>query len=469
MPEIKSFQPVDLADLFICQNGPFATVGGLAYHYDEDTGAWSPLSQSEMLKQIYKLNRAGYFKKETDSKGVTKVTPLTLPPKLQNDIATCVMRDEHPADEAFKANTGRGIAFRNRFITIGPGGIEDAPNAPENYATTSLPFDYDPNARAPKFEKMLDEMFAKDEAPDRAHKKQALAQFYGACLFGLAPKFERCFILSGGGSNGKSTFMEIMQDALFQKTSKSVGPDKWDHEYYIASLHGARLNTVSEIPASDVFVSEKFKQVITGDEQTGRHPGERPFNFRPIAGHVFSANELPSTGDVTEGFWRRFVVITFTQKFDGKGGGREAIKRPIVDKEAPGIVNWAIEGILDLQRRGGYSEPESHTAQMKEWKKNADVALHFKDCCCEDSKGPESWTSVADLYGAYKEWAGAAGHRQMSSMTFGRRLTQLGVGKTKKAENTYYALRLKESKYWIDFKGGGQVELMVVQEEKKNG
>lgn len=470
MTKIASFDSVYLADLFIVTNGPFATVGGLAYHYDKDTGAWQPLSQTELLKHIYKMNRAGYVKEEVNNKGVRTTTPLNLGPKQQNDIATNVMRDEHPADAAFRASPARGIAFRNRFVTIDDKkGLVDAPNAPENYATTSLPFDYDPEAKAPRFQKMLNELFAKDSAEDREAKKKALAQFYGACLFGLGPKFERCFILSGSGANGKSTFMEIMQDTLFQKTSKSVAPDKWDHEYYIASLHGARLNTVSEIPSSEVFVSEKFKQVITGDEQTGRHPGEKPFSFRPMAGHVFSANEMPQTGDVTEGFWRRFVVIPFTQKFDGKGGGRDAVKNPIIENEAPGIVNWAIEGVLDLRRRGGYTEPESHTAAMKEWKKNADVALHFKDSCCEDAKGPDNWTSVADLYASYRLWAHDSGHRQMSAMTFGRRLTQLGIGKAKRAENTFYALRLKESKYWVDYRGGGQVELKVVQEEKKNG
>lgn len=465
---LGSFHPLEIAEAFVSARGPFAHVNGLAYRYEDSTGAWRPVAQLDLLKDIQKMNYDRYYMEEVkeDKQGggkTTKTKYLMMAPRAQNDVATCITRMRFTDDKQFEHNPGRGIAFPNGYVTVDKDGAKIVGNKPDNYATASLPFRYDPDAKAPHFEEMLNQLFLDDE--DREAKKQALAQFYGACLFGRATKFERCFILLGGGSNGKSTFMEVMQDTLFQRTSKSVSPERWDHEYYIASLAGTRLNTVSEIPSSDVFGSEKFKLVITGDEQTGRHPTEKPFSFRPVAGHVFSANEMPSTGDVNPGFWRRFLVVPFNRNFTG--GKRENIKAPIIDAEAPGVLNWAIKGLVSALNDGGYVIPASHTAAMAEWKRTADAVVDFIESCCERTDAPVS--SVADVYEEYQHWAVKTGHRVMAAVTFGKRLTSAGVGKQKKATNTYYAVRVRERRYWADFKGGGETELKVVEKEKSSG
>lgn len=454
---------MEIAEEFVRVNGPFAYVNGLAYRYDDRTGAWQPVAQLDLLRDIQEMNHGRYYTEERKAGSPdVKTSYLMMGPRAQNDVATCITRMKFPDDTQFATNPGRGIAFPNGYITVDKNGPAITQNKPENYATASLPFHYDPDAKAPHFEEMLNQLFKDD--PDREAKKLALAQFYGACLFGRATKFERCFILLGGGSNGKSTFMEVMQDTLFQRTARSVSPERWDHEYYIASLHGARLNTVSEIPSSDVFGSEKFKLVITGDEQTGRNPTEKPFSFRPVAGHVFSANEMPSTGDVNPGFWRRFLVVPFNRNFTG--GKRENIKDPIVNNEAPGVLNWAIKGLVDALNRGGYVIPDSHTMAMAEWKRTADAVVDFIESCCDKSESEP--TSVAELYEEYKVWALATGHRIMAAVTFGKRLTSAGVSKHKKASNTHYGIRVKERRYWADFRGGGETELKVVKEEKAN-
>ncbi len=460
--ELGSFHPQVIAEACVQKHGPFAHVQGVTYHYNQRTGAWSAVSHTELLKDIQAMNKDRYYIEET-KKGDTVTRYLLMAPRLQNDVATCILRMRFPDDLDFAANPGRGIAFPNGYVTVDKDGPKVVGNKPDNYGTAALPFQYDPAATAPHFEEMLNQLFLGDD--DREAKKLALAQFYGACLFGRATKFERCFILLGGGSNGKSTFMEVMQDTLFQRTSRSVSPERWDHEYYIASLHGARLNTVSEIPSSDVFGSEKFKLVITGDEQTGRNPTEKPFSFRPIAGHVFSANEMPSTGDVNPGFWRRFLVVPFNRNF--VGGKRENIKEPIINSEAPGVLNWAIKGLVSALNSGGYAIPTSHTMAMAEWKRTADAVVDFVESCCEKSDAAP--TSVAEIYEEYKHWATNTGHRTMAAVTFGKRLTSAGVSRIKRASNTHYGLRVKERRYWADFRGGGETELKVVAKNSGTG
>lgn len=461
MPKIDSFHPNTVAAVFEALQGPFAVDRGALYRYEGKTGAWSPLDQNTLLREIHKLSFVDLWREEQKNGQPVRIM-LNMLPKQENDVATAIMRTEYPHDAGFARRQGGGIALRNKYVDVSKDGPVVTDNRPENYSTTSLPFSYDPGAVCPQFERVLQNLFKNDEPADREAKIKALAQFYGATLFGLAPDFARCLVLSGGGSNGKSTFQEIMQKGLFQQSSVSVSPARWDEEYYIATMLGMRLNTVSEIPSAEVFVSDAFKAFITGDQVTGRHPSGRPFDFNPVAGHVFSANELPATGDVSEGFWRRFLVVEFTAKFTG--GSRANLVAPILEKELPGVFNWALRGAIDALRQGEYTLPLSHTNAMNEWKKDADALLSF--LVCAGDRSGDIWTPFADVYKDYLEWTAVTRHGTMSANKFARRLVSAGVPKKRLADTTYYQVRMKERRFWIDVPGGGEAELKVVEKKE---
>jgi putative DNA primase/helicase len=255
-----------------------------------------------------------------------------------------------------------------------------------------------------------------------------------------------------------------MQRGLYQKAFVAVSPSRWDNDYYIASMLEQRLNTVSEIPSAEVFVSDAFKAFITGDQVTGRHPSGRPFDFNPIAGHVFSANELPATGDVSEGFWRRFLVVEFTARFSG--GSKANIVEPILASELPGVFNWAVEGALEALKQKEYTLPLSHTHAMNVWKKDADALLSF--VACAGDTGGDIWTPFAEVYEDYLHWTALTRHGTMSANKFARRLVSAGVPKKRLADTTYYKIRMKERRFWVDVPGGGEVELKVVETKEKS-
>lgn len=452
--QVPTNHPNDIAAWFVAQRGPFVRATGATYHYSEESGVWLPVTESELQRQIHATD-GDLFYEERHRRGGSIRQIIRLFPGQVKQVAEAIMWTRFPGDEKFASSPGRGVAMRNGYVEVNALGPNLRPNSPENYATASLPFAYDSGAKAPRFREMLAQIYAKDDAEDRAAKISALAGFYGACLFGLATRFEVCLLLLGAGSNGKSTLMEILEEILFPDLARAVSPDKWDHEYYLESLHRARLNTVSEIPTAKIFASERFKQVITGDTLTGRAPREKPFQFRPTAGHVFSANDLPATQDVTAGFFRRFRILTHTNDFTAAGGGRSSIKGPIL-AEAPGVLNWAIDGLVSALRTGSIPTPPSHNRILAEWRRGADAAHDFIESCC--ARDVEALTSVAALYEAYKDWAALTGHRFMSTMTFGRRLTSLGIHKVKRADNTHYKISLRDRQFWIDVVGGGRVE-----------
>ncbi len=137
-------------------------------------------------------------------------------------------------------------------------------------------------------------------------------------------------------------------------------------------LAGKLLNVVSELPSREVGNSEAFKVVITGEEITGRKIYDDPVTFRPIAGNMFAANNLPPSADFSTGYWRRYEVICFRRNFDNDPNKNPHIAEEILAAERPEIVSWFAAGAARLRRAGHYTSVPSSAAAVSKWRKNAD-------------------------------------------------------------------------------------------------
>ena len=70
--------------------------------------------------------------------------------------------------------------------------------------------------------------------------------------------------------------------------------------------------------------------------------------------------------DRTDGFWRRFVILTFNRSFKGDPNRDPNIAESILAAERPAIVSWFIDGAVRLLKARGYTIPPSHEAAAME-------------------------------------------------------------------------------------------------------
>ena len=409
---------------------PLLADRGALYAYSAHTGVWTELVYERLVGFL-----AGYAGARISSRrgagGVVKLSHGMIKSTIRCAI-----------DLAYKPgyfdNAVRGVAFSNAFLAVDPDGtIRPSPHMPENRATCSFPFAYTPATTAPRFHRFLDEIFRGDA--DAADKQSALAEFYGACLIGVATKFQRAVVLQGDGANGKGTLINIM-NALFPGNAvQSIPPQQMDDPYRRAVLAGVRLNRVSELPEADILHSESFKAIVAGDVISARHPYGRPFQFRPAAGHIFSGNAMPAVSDQTHAFWRRFLVIPFKRIF-AEAEWELNLHETVVSAELPGIAAWAIEGASRLLRRGRYLEPASATQAKRDWQEATDQVLQFLHVRTVPAPAPD--ITAMRLYADYRLWATWNGHSPMSSTKFFSRLRSAGHTPHRDAENRLYRLTL---------------------------
>src|SRR5690606_542031 len=100
-----------------------------------------------------------------------------------------------------------------------------------------------------------------------------------------------------------------------------------------------------------ILASGHMKAIFSYETVTGRLPYGQPFDFTPQCGHIFSCNALPATEDQSAGFWRRWKVIRFPNRFEGSKANPQ-LAREILDNETQGVVYYAVEAALAAVKRG---------------------------------------------------------------------------------------------------------------------
>ncbi len=416
----------------------------------EDLGARGELVHDEGELHQYQA-ASGLWRVVTDAAQSTAVQAYagsligeskTLKLRAGDVAGAMRLAQDRATRTAFFSEARAGLVFADGFLEVTAEGAKLRPHAPHHRARLGYPFAYAGNVAATKWLGFLHELFRDD--PDREEKVVFLAEFFGACLLGVAPQFQRCVVAVGQGENGKSKLSEIVEAAMPTGACAAIPPQDWGHEYRRAMLAGRRFNAVAELPEADIIASEAFKAVIAGDLIVGRHIREAPFQFRPSAGHYFAANRLPGTRDMTDGFWRRIVVVRFGRSFKDDPTRDPHVARSIIAAELPGVVSWMVQGAVRLLRSRAFTLPPSHIAELEAWRRNADPVALFVNECTRALEEGELGHQARDLYAAHRKWAQENGYHAVAANKFGERMALLGRASRKHQDCNRYPVRLLE-------------------------
>lgn len=335
----------------------------------------------------------------------------------------------------------RGIATQDKFVRITDDGeVILEPLSAEHRQTVCLPFHWNPDAPAPKWQAFYDAVFANCEQDEAQRRQDALDEMAGACLFGVATRYQKCFLLSGSGSNGKGTWSKVISSLFPREFVCSMTPKDLSTQFALDAIAGKRLNLVGEIPNKTLESTDKLKALIAADEMMAEPKGKPHYAFIPEAGHIWGVNELPPTLDHTHGFYRRFVVVPFQMTFHEGSDAKVDYHKELIT-ELPGIFARCVFALQRLVHRGNFQSPQGSVEAINEWKDLSDqVRVFVRDCCCVD---PNAKTSLSGMYASYEYWARQNGHKPMASNTLGARLKQLHHAKHT-ATSRFYMLTILE-------------------------
>jgi putative DNA primase/helicase len=248
------------------------------------------------------------------------------------------------------------------------------------------------------------------------------------------------FILYGTGANGKSTFLNVIQNILgdyalstWAETFMKRNNDTATND--IARLRGARFVTTSETEQRKRLSEHLIKQVTGNDALTARFLYGEYFNFVPTFKIFMASNHKPVIKGTDHGIWRRIKLIPFTTRITEDKRDRYLEQKLLTEKS--GILNWLIEGALRWKQEG-LNVPAVITNATDEYRGEMDVIGNFlKECCVQR---PGVAIRARELFQAYQDWCDENNEMATSERMFGLRLKELGMVQK----------RTSEARFWQD-------------------
>lgn len=291
---------------------------------------------------------------------------------------------------------------------------------------------FDENAKCPEWLNFLDQIFQGDK-----ELAEYMQRLIGYSLTGEITEQIMVFLI-GGGSNGKSTFINIIKDLMgdYGKQAKSdtfIKKKEIGANNDIARLVGSRF--VSAIESEDgEQLSEAFVKQITGGEPVlARFLRQEFFEFIPEFKVFFTTNHKPVIKGVDEGIWRRIRLIPFNLQLPKEKRDKKLPEK--LSLEMPGILNWAIEGCLKWQQ-SGLKDPAIVMKATGDYKEEMDILGPFMFECC--FKREDVQIEAKELYEVYANWCFRNGEHQLKNRAFYRILETQGFKRERGNRNKYY-------------------------------
>ncbi|MFP8882564.1 DNA primase family protein [Streptomyces mangrovi] len=423
---------------------------------------WREMEEQAVRASLYKRLEHGEYIAGQDKDGNPVIRPWAPTKRKIGDLLeaitsiTLLPKDIDPpawvgkGRDAVSRDTGHSYAHGNSPIVACENGLlrisdrELLPLTPEFFNLVSVPFDYDPEATAPTWEKFLAQVW-----PDDPQSIAALQEWFGYVLSGRTDQ-QKILLIVGPTRSGKGTIARILT-ALVGK-GNMAGPTLAGlaTNFGLSPLLGKSLAVISDARLAGRDGHQVVERLLTisGEDTIDVDRKYRdPWTGKLPTRLMILSNELPNFGDSSGVIARRFIVLNMQVSWLGKEDTELTDK---LAAEMPGILNWALDGLARLERQGHITEPPGSQEAITTMQDTASPTSAFVRECCDT--GPAHTVLVDELWEAWKTWAEDNGVRGIGTkQMFGRNLQSVVPqirrarprGDDGKQVPTYFGLALK--------------------------
>lgn len=277
-------------------------------------------------------------------------------PRMGNSIIECLLQDAPSVQlvpDLWRINLKNGLYHWGGEI-FKPHDI--------NYRTLiQIPIEYDPSASCPYWDGFLEDVLPGGE--------WLLIEIVGLCMIPLTD-LQKCIVLVGTGSNGKSKYLNGLVSAVGKQNVCNVDLHRLSNpndRFSRANLVGKLVNVFADLSAKRIDDTSNLK-VLTGQDAINiEYKGKNPFDYYTFARLVFSCNEVVKSDDDTDGYKRRFIHIPFIKKFAlDPAKGREIDEKLSSPRELSGLFN-KIAARLNSIADEGFSMTPAIAAIVDDW------------------------------------------------------------------------------------------------------
>lgn len=325
------------------------------------------------------------------------------------------------------------VSFRNGILDLMNPERPPKPHSPDFWSLCALPFDYDPAATCPQFERAVErwqparELTAEQflQTPDHARlqttvgdekrfysiEPQLVLQEFMGYVFVPGNPRQKLMLNIGEGNDGKTQYLEVLARMVGEANISAQGLEAFDprQQFGLEPLLGKLVNVVGDANDLDRVGEGTLKQIVGGDMISVNRKNKSVVNVRLGVKFVMLANQLPPFRDRSEGIWRRLLIVKWEHPIKSFEVVEEFAKK-LVTEEAAGIFNWALAGFHRVTKLG-FTSGAIMKANVDEARRKVQKEQNFFDEALEVAVTAEGLfdenihTLGDDIVGAYKDWA----------------------------------------------------------------
>ncbi|KXY80122.1 DNA primase family protein [Bacillus cereus group sp. MYBK12-2] len=307
------------------------------------------------------------------------------------------------------------VVVKNGVFNLETWQLEDF--TPEIITRNKIPVAYIPGA----YYEVTDKTFNKIAVNDKKIRA-ILEEILGYILF-RRNEFAATFILTGDGSNGKSSYLKIIRKLIGSDNASSLDLNELDQRFKTAELFGKLANIGDDIGKGYIKESSIFKKLSTGETLNVERKGKDPFDFTNYAKLIFSANEMPRINDFSDGLGRRLQIVPFKAKFTPNDEDYDPFitDKLLSDESMQYVLNLALKSLKRLLVEKKFTKSKAVEAELIKYQEENNPIISFVNN--EDVELERA--VVGDVYLQYKVYCAENGFQSVSNINFSKQVTQL--------------------------------------------
>lgn len=332
-------------------------------------------------------------------------------------------------DERTELNSWIKSDRKGHFISVNNGVIDltiptkplHLDPSPKFFTLSMLPYDYDPAAKCPQWLEFLNFVMQNNSEYVR------LLQQWAGYLLRNDLNEQKFLLCTGEGANGKGVFFKLIAAMVGKQNTSQVPLSQFAKQFALSTTIGKLVNQMTESShAIEAEAEALLKAFVAGDDMTFDRKFKEPITLTPTAKIMIATNDLPRFGDKSAAIWRRINFVPFNVNIPEENWDKNLENK--LKTELSGILNWAIEGLIDLNKNG-FIRPNGTNDLIEEYRKDSDPCRAFllenyrelngEDCPVEDG------IRASEIYAEYRKFCEACGYREMGDRNFGKQIKRL--------------------------------------------
>jgi P4 family phage/plasmid primase-like protien len=370
--------------------------------YDESRGIWERASEQDIIylgtEMLLRASRAQNQPVLQSHKFRSAAKMSAISTHLKGIVGT---------RNIFKNKRGL-IHLKNGMLDLTDiddnGALRLMPFAPDYYSRNQIPVAFDGSATSPRF---LNDLLGAGLGPDEVK----LMQRWGGMLLLQENVYQKIMILTGTAGGGKSTVMTVFQKMVGQDNCAQLRTEQLLERFEMAAFIGKSTLIGADVPGNFLQQrgSYKLKQLTGGDFfqaeiKTARDLVTLYGNFNV---GITCNSRLRVAMDSDSGAWNRRLCII---KYEAPKPENpiDNFAQWLVDNEGPGILNWLIEGAVELLESGKFEMTAAQKTVVTDLLEESDSIRSFLRRCVTRA-GRESDVTTEELIEAYHAFCDSRG------------------------------------------------------------